>query len=355
MTGSSADTQPRRLSPAADLLYGSLSGMVGMFFQFPFDTLKVRLQTQPHHGGGGTAAPMFDGPLDCAVKGFRQGGFLSFYKGLSAPLVGAMIENSALFVAFNHIQGVIRRNADLADPNAPLSLAHLTLSGFLSGALVSFILTPVELVKCQLQVQDVLHHHHQHHQQQRIAAAGGSGVGSLLPPHGVPLAAGLHTSATVGNANAVPRNAAVAMTTPAAAGPWSVIVSTLRTHGVAGFYHGHVGTFLREAGGGAAWFGTYEFILTYLLARHSASRPPSSSASSSLSAPSSPSSFSSLSSSSSSPSSSIPPPPLTRADLPTPQIMLAGALAGMTYNAALFPADSVKSRQQTTDAGRGNF
>ncbi|KAJ3165893.1 hypothetical protein HDU88_003768 [Geranomyces variabilis] len=317
MTGS----PEARLSPAADLLYGSLAGMVGMLFQFPFDTLKVRLQTQPH----GSAA-IFDGPLDCAAKGFRQGGFLSFYKGLSAPLIGAMIENSALFVAFNHIQGIIRRNADLRDPTAPLSLPQLTLAGFFSGALVSFILTPVELVKCQLQVQDVMH-------RPSMSVTSG-GAGGVLPPHSALTTgvAGMHTAAYGGGGGG---GGAVA------AGPWGVIVSTLRTHGLGGFYHGHVGTFLREAGGGAAWFGTYELVLGHLLARQERQQQQRRQASSS----------SSLSSSSLTSTSET--PPLTRADLPTPQIMLAGALAGMTYNAALFPADCVKSRQQTMEAGRG--
>ncbi|KAI8905339.1 mitochondrial carrier domain-containing protein [Powellomyces hirtus] len=328
---------PPRLSPAADLLFGSVAGMIGMLFQFPFDTIKVRLQSQPHGAG-----QLFIGPLDCAVKGFKSGGVKSFYKGLSAPLVGAMIENSALFGAFSHIQSVVRRYSDMPSVDAPLSLAQLTLSGFLSGALVSFVLTPVELVKCQLQVQDVLFN----------PAANAS-----IPPHAstttpVPPAHSLHHGQHQ-------------------QGPISVIMTTLRKHGIRGLYHGHVGTFLREAGGGAAWFGTYELVIRELIRRKQKAQleeppPGPAPASSRAAAPASPraaaASSTSLSLFPSPSSTSIPPHPtqpppgpprtITKEDLGTLSIMLAGALAGMTYNAALFPADTLKSRQQTTDGGK---
>ncbi|KAJ3021846.1 hypothetical protein HKX48_007622 [Thoreauomyces humboldtii] len=256
--------------------------MVGMLFQFPFDTVKVRLQSQPHG-----VNQLFRGPVDCAVKGIKAGGLRSLYKGMSAPLVGAMIENSALFVAFNNIQNAIRRYSDTPD-DASLSMTQLTLSGFLSGAMVSFVLTPVELVKCQLQVQDVFvkpisqtegGHRHQH---------------PLPQP-------------------------------PRHHGPLSVILHTYRTHGLAGFYHGHVGTFLREAGGGAAWFGTYELVVREFVHRkqraHRNSNPENRTT------------------------------VFGKQDLSTGHIMLAGAAAGMTYNATFFPADCIKSRQQTTEGG----
>lgn len=44
------------------------------------------------------------------------------------------------------------------------------------------------------------------------------------------------------------------------AGPFALIGEVYRAYGVRGFWHGQVGTFLRETGGGAAWFGSYEYI-----------------------------------------------------------------------------------------------
>ena len=43
----------------------------------------------------------------------------------------------------------------------------------------------------------------------------------------------------------------------------------------------------------------------------------------------------------------------TKEDLSTWSLMAAGACAGMSYNAILFPADSIKSRQQASDVQMG--
>ena len=68
-----------------------------------------------------------------------------------------------------------------------------------------------------------------------------------------------------------------------------------------------MGTFLRETGGSAAWFGTYEYVSSFL----KSSRRQSSTS------------------------------------VPTQDLMFSGACAGMAYNLVLFPADSIKSRMQT--------
>ncbi|KND03407.1 uncharacterized protein SPPG_00893 [Spizellomyces punctatus DAOM BR117] len=267
----------KKETPVADFLFGSVAGMVGMLFQFPFDTIKVRLQSQPlSKEGRGT---LFRGPLDCFQQAVRKDGSLSLYKGLSAPLVGSMLENSVLFVAFNHIQSIIREflNKDVGEP---LNLGQLAVSGFLSGAVVSFVLTPIELVKCKLQVQDVLY-------------------------------SNLSTS-SVGTEDSS-RTRRVPFR-----GPVGVITQTIREHGFIGLYQGHLATFIREAGGGAAWFGAYEVMVKYFINR------------------------------------STNPAVKTKEDLSPWHIMGAGAVAGMAYNATLFPADCVKSRQQTAE-GSASF
>jgi len=161
-----------------------------------------------------------------------------------------MVENSVLFISYNFIQEKIRYLTG-TDPAKPLGLNQLCLAGALSGAAVSFVLTPVELIKCQLQVM-------QQHKSR---------------------------------------------------GTISLVIHTLRTKGVLGLYRGHLGTLMREVAGGAAWFGVYESCVKTLLAKN---------------------------------------PGCTKEDLSPLSLMAAGALSGMAYNAALFPADVVKSRQQTS-------
>ncbi|KAI8906025.1 mitochondrial carrier domain-containing protein [Gorgonomyces haynaldii] len=244
-----------RESRIADLLFGSISGFAGKLVEYPFDTVKVHLQTQAYTHGQSPFG--LRGTLRCVQSIYQREGIHGFFRGLSAPLMGSMVENSVLFISYNFIQDQIKRISNL-DQARPLSLGNMCLAGALSGAVVSFVLTPVELIKCQLQVM-------QQHQ---------------------------------------------------ARGPFSLLVHTLRNKGILGLYRGHFGTLMREVAGGAAWFGVYESSVKFLLDRN---------------------------------------PGCTKQDLSPFSLMTAGALAGMAYNAALFPADVVKSRQQTSSLRNPRF
>lgn len=68
------------------------AGMVGKVLEYPFDTVKVRLQTQPQ-----TVPLRYNGPVDCFMQGLRADGMRGLYRGISSPLVGAAAENSCLF------------------------------------------------------------------------------------------------------------------------------------------------------------------------------------------------------------------------------------------------------------------
>ena len=75
-----------------DIVFGSFAGVVGKIIEYPFDTVKVRLQAQPDH------IPLrYAGPLDCFRQSLRNDGFSGLYRGISAPLVGAAVETSSLF------------------------------------------------------------------------------------------------------------------------------------------------------------------------------------------------------------------------------------------------------------------
>jgi mitochondrial ornithine carrier protein len=87
---------PNELSQAKeafqDIIFGSAAGIVGKMIEYPFDTVKVRLQSQPDH-----LSLRYNGPLDCFKQSLRQDGFIGIYRGVSAPLVGAAVETSSLF------------------------------------------------------------------------------------------------------------------------------------------------------------------------------------------------------------------------------------------------------------------
>ncbi|KAJ2611241.1 mitochondrial ornithine carrier protein [Coemansia sp. RSA 1365] len=215
--GDGSDQQQRkpRVSGVEDLAYGSLAGMVGKTIEYPFDTVKVRLQTSD--------SQVFSGTLDCLKQTWQHEGFRGFYRGLTSPLLGAMAETAAVFYAYNRIQSVIRSASSASPGNAPLPLPQLFLSGALSGVICAFILSPVELVKCKLQVENV--------------------QGYSAQP------------------NASTANASAARFS----GPLSVVVHLVKTQGIAGLYKGILPTIARESLGVACWFGTYELICQQLL------------------------------------------------------------------------------------------
>ncbi|KAL8709257.1 MAG: hypothetical protein Q9220_006000 [cf. Caloplaca sp. 1 TL-2023] len=213
-----------------DIAFGSIAGIIGKVIEYPFDTIKVRLQTQPH-------PPIYTGPLDC----FRQslfspeGGLRSLYRGVSAPLLGAAVETSSLFFSYRIAQSALQT----LFPTLPqgkgekLPLSALVACGAISGAATSLLLTPIELVKCKLQYPVT------------TSRPGGS---TRQYRHPTPL---------------------------------QVVGSVFRNHGLLGLWRGQLGTLIRETGGSAAWFGCYEGVLSLLSSHHSPSPATSSRASSS--------------------------------------------------------------------------
>ncbi|KAL0257313.1 mitochondrial ornithine carrier protein [Diplodia seriata] len=240
-----------------DIACGSLAGIIGKYIEYPFDTIKVRLQSQPEH------LPLrYTGPLDCFQKSWAKDGFGGLYRGISAPLVGAAVENASLFFSYRLCQEALQ--STIYPSTQPLPFGALLLCGAASGAFASSLLTPIELVKCKLQVP--------------VETTSG---------HFVKM------------------------------GPLGVMASVYRHQGIAGFWHGQLGTLIRETGGSAAWFGGYEGMgLVFRRAREKRTGKKSD------------------------------------APLPIHQQMACGATAGVSYNFLFYPADTVKSRMQTEDVSR---
>jgi ornithine carrier protein len=227
--------------------------------------VKVRLQSQPDH------LPLrYTGPLDCFRQSIKQDGFLGLYRGISAPLLGAAAETSSLFF-FERIGRETVYKSGLSPRDKPLPLPALWFTGAFSGAFTSFVLTPIELVKCKIQVPT--------------------------------------STSTDGM---VQRNPSV----------MSVVRGVYKHDGVRGFWHGQMGTFVRESGGCAAWFGFKETTtkLFYTWNEQGISTKSERDM-------------------------------LRMEALPLWQQAVAGASAGMSYNFLFFPADTVKSRMQTTAIG----
>lgn len=260
-----SNIQSQGVEAFKDIAFGSTAGVFGKFVEYPFDTVKVRLQSQTT----GSGADPLKGPLDAFKAAFHapEGPLRSLYRGISAPLLGAAIETSSLFFSYRVAQDIliaatpILRQQRSQSPDTKISLPFISLlgCGAASGAFTSLLLTPIELIKCKMQVP-------------------------ITP----------------------------LMTKPPSAG--QLIASIFRQQGILGFWHGQLGTLIRETGGSAAWFGSYEGLkILYLRFDKSLN---------------------------------------SIEDVKVWQQLSAGAVAGMSYNFVFYPADTIKSRMQTEDSGK---
>ena len=222
------------------------------------------------------------------------------YQGVSMPVGGAMAENATLFVVYNQSQAVLRHffpplpHHDTSQA-APLPIPQIATAAAIAGAAASFVLTPVELVKCKMQVQNIV-----------------AGDAALLAA----------SSTTPSESSRIP----ISNRKPPP-GPFAITQAILQESGIKGLWLGQTGTFLRETGGSAAWFTTFEVLSTYFAQRRT-NRGEISTVNQGG--------------------------PVTKGDLAAWELMLSGASAGVIYNCVLFPADCIKSTIQTEDELRGS-
>jgi len=183
-----------------------------------FDTVKVRLQTS------------YAGAVDSARSTLRgiltNEGLAGLYRGMSFPLAGTVLETSMLFTANGYLKRELTRAGSIP-PGVDLPMRYVLLAGAGTGFCVSWVLTPIELIKCRMQVagqpMDV------------SASASASGVAA-----GVGVSEARH---------------------PVFRGPLDCLARAVREDGLRVLYRGHTGTLLREIPGTACWFGAYETFI----------------------------------------------------------------------------------------------
>jgi len=125
---------------ALDFVAGCIGGAAGVAFGYPLDTVKVRIQTQEI---GPDGSRMYRGTVDCLSKIIKTEGAQGLYKGMSSPLFGVAGINAITFGAYGNILKQL--------PNQD-SLSSITIAGSGAGLIQSFIVSPMELVKTQMQV-----------------------------------------------------------------------------------------------------------------------------------------------------------------------------------------------------------
>ena len=139
---------------------------------------------------------------------YREDGIRGFFRGMSLPLAGTIIETSVLFTTNGMLKRMLSQAGHIA-PEEELPMQYVGIAGAGTGFVVSWVLTPTELVKCRLQV-----------------------------PAAKEAAAHLQYS-----------------------GPIDCLAKSIRTEGLRVLYRGHVGTLLREVPGTMFWFSAYELFV----------------------------------------------------------------------------------------------
>lgn len=129
---------------AVDLTAGTFAGVAQLLVGHPFDTIKVKLQSQ----GGAAGAPAFSGPLDAVKQTLGREGPKGLYKGMAAPLATVALFNAVLFASRGQCEALLE-HAD----GSPLGMSDRLLAAVGASCAVSLVATPTELLKCRLQAQ----------------------------------------------------------------------------------------------------------------------------------------------------------------------------------------------------------
>lgn len=158
------------------------------------------------------------------MRTIRQEGALALYRGMALPLAATIVETATLFLANGALKRALHDRGHIA-PGEELPLPMVLMAGGGTGLIVSFVLTPIELVKCRMQV-------------------------SMSPA----AAAAAVAAASAGTGAVAPSPAALRVYR----GPLDCLMQSVRREGLAVVYRGHMATMLREIPGTAGWFGAYE-------------------------------------------------------------------------------------------------
>ena len=116
---------------------GTTGGMAQVLVGHPFDTIKVRLQTDSSYRNA----------FDCFSKMCKTEGLKGFYKGVISPLTGIGICNAVLFTTNKKILSLIDKD------KIQNNIGRVSLCGGIAGCVMSFVNCPIELVKIRMQIQ----------------------------------------------------------------------------------------------------------------------------------------------------------------------------------------------------------
>jgi len=136
---------PQWLIACKDIMGGTIGGFGLCLVGHPFDTMKVRLQTQPFDN------PMYNGLIDCAKKTMGNEGIGGFYKGVFSPLCGQMFLNATQFLSWGQSVALVTYGTDKT--TITMTVQDYCMAGVLTAFACGLVESPIDFFKSQLQVQ----------------------------------------------------------------------------------------------------------------------------------------------------------------------------------------------------------
>ena len=128
-----------------DITAGTVGGIAICIVGHPFDTLKVRLQTQP----SGSQA-IYSGLADCFKQTIKEEGIGGLYKGVGSPLVGQMFFRACMFLSYGQSVYFLQENFA---KTSPMPTGYYFIAGAMTGAAAALIESPIDFFKSQVQIE----------------------------------------------------------------------------------------------------------------------------------------------------------------------------------------------------------
>ncbi|KAG4401074.1 hypothetical protein GLYMA_07G199200v4 [Glycine max] len=145
----------------------------------------------------------------CTARILKTEGIKGLYRGATSSFVGMAVEGSLFFGIYSQTKVYLQGGVQSGEPRPQVIIP----SAAYSGAIISFVLGPTELIKCRMQIQ---------------------GTDSLVPK------SSRYNS------------------------PLDCALKTVKTEGVKGIFRGGCATLLRESIGNAVFFSVYEYVRYYM-------------------------------------------------------------------------------------------
>ncbi|KAJ9055792.1 hypothetical protein DSO57_1015445 [Entomophthora muscae] len=130
-----------------EFLAGTVGGCCEVLVGHPFDTVKVRIQTQS------ATTPLYSGAVDCFKKTLEKEKVTGLYRGVTPPLITVGFCSAIIFSSNGYFRRKLNPNP-ISDPtSSELPIGPTALAGAMTGSIIACFYCPMELLKIRMQTQ----------------------------------------------------------------------------------------------------------------------------------------------------------------------------------------------------------